>query len=102
MINLLPPEIWLSILRWATISDKGYSYFTALYGPFQPTTGDAHDRDTVLAVKRTLALVCREWKRLTAEFLYEDLKIARGTPTLKHLLYQNNDYGKWVCALKFI
>ncbi|KAF9469752.1 hypothetical protein BDZ94DRAFT_1151313 [Collybia nuda] len=91
---VLPPEIWLSILRWATISDMGHSYFTASYSPFQPTTNDA--QDSVLAVKTTLTLVCREWKYLMTEFLYEDLKLLRGASALKNILYQNNDYGKWV------
>ncbi|RDB29483.1 hypothetical protein Hypma_015939 [Hypsizygus marmoreus] len=92
--HLLPPEIWLQIFRWATTSDRERELITATYTPFQPPATDAFD--PLIAVKRTLALVCRQWKRLSIEFLYEDLRISRGTHVLKDILGQEGGCGRLV------
>lgn len=93
MINL-PPEIWLSILRWATICEEGYSSFSTSYAPFQTIN---HGASPALSVKRTLALVCRDWRLLTMKFLYEDFQILKGSSAQQGI----DAYSKWVRTLLF-
>lgn len=82
--HLLPPEIWIEILRWATTSPRERGFITASYTPFQPTSTDHFEPVTV--VKRALVLVCREWHRLTTEYLYENIRVLRDTNLLNDVL----------------
>lgn len=93
--RLLPSEIWLGILRWATTSDKELNLITATYAPFQPTPNDAFD--PIITVKRTIVLVCREWNQLASEFLYENLVIYEDALALKDALDRDRVLCGFVC-----
>ncbi|KAF8625196.1 hypothetical protein AX15_005501 [Amanita polypyramis BW_CC] len=95
----LPIEIWLEIFQWAT----GSLDFCTLshYAPFQTLSAAGDKRDGgILKIKRNLSLVCRQWKELTAELLYKDIRIVRGVEDLKTALQtltsDGNTYGCWV------
>lgn len=96
-MQLLPPEIWLEILRWATTSDKEINQTTHSYAPFQPTPDG--NPDPAIAVKTKLALVCREWRYLTTGFLYETLLVSHAISTLRDVLRDDAGYGKLVGSL---
>jgi hypothetical protein len=92
--HLLPPEIWLQVFRWAT---RGHSIPTPAYIPFQPPSNWAtSDTDGTVTVRSALPLVCQQWKRLSVEFLYEDLTLLRGAHALKNLFDQGENPGRWV------
>lgn len=92
--DLLPPEIWLEIFRWATTPDNGScDHSASAYIPFQP---QIHSNISI-SVRSVLPLVCRQWERLSAEFLYQDLKLVpQGTHALKDAFSQGKYQGRWV------
>lgn len=73
-VPLLPVELWLAIFCWATISSSTPHLFATAYHPFQPDTLDGVDRE-VIAVKRTLVRVCKQWRRVATDLLLEDVVI---------------------------
>ncbi|GLB35778.1 hypothetical protein LshimejAT787_0300660 [Lyophyllum shimeji] len=95
MLNLLPVELLLEILRWATTSDKEVDLIESSYAPFQPTLNESAP-DSVLAVKTNVALVCRDWKYLATKFLYEDIKVSRGIEALRDALRGEEGRGRLV------
>jgi F-box-like len=103
--QLLPPEIWLEVFRWATAPDESCNPSTPAYVPFQPTPS-LDVSDPTATVKSVLPLVCREWNRLSTKFLYQDLSLPQGTHTLINVFDQGGDEGKWVrhclCSLIFL
>lgn len=92
----LPSEIWSEVFRWVTTPDGSCNPSTPTYVPFQPTPiSDTSDSTT--RVKSALSLVCRQWKHLSTEFLYQDLKLPQGAlHALKNVFDQGADVGIWV------
>ena len=87
MHSQLPPEIWVEILRWATTADTVYDLITHSYRPFQ-SADHSGSFNSIIATKRSLVLVCREWNQWATRFLYEDLAIPHSAPSLKVVLDQ--------------
>jgi len=83
----LPPELWLSIFRYATLSPTTPILFATSYRPFQLLPLDL--RDEALAMKGKLARVCRKWRELSAELLYEDVAILSGNAGHLRLVLRN-------------
>ncbi|KAI0929187.1 hypothetical protein AcV5_006519 [Taiwanofungus camphoratus] len=69
----LPIELWLQIFRWATISPLTHRLRATTYSPFD--TAPIAARDEATRTKTTLVLVCKQWRRLTMELLYEDVQM---------------------------
>ncbi|THH09788.1 hypothetical protein EW146_g8581 [Bondarzewia mesenterica] len=99
----LPPELWIEVFRFATHCPRLYA---AKYEPFQDACGEESEHDITLAVKYAIVLVCKQWRALGMEMLYEDLRIARGTSVLKDVLEEDDEMctknprtvarGRWV------
>ena len=114
LFNELPPETRLQIFRLATIKPSQAEDTRAEYRPFDPVA--LCDRDwsnshqTALCVKVTIVLVCKEWKSIATEMLYECIRIRHGTHNLLSALESTRrpspdvasnvefeyDYGRWV------
>ncbi|KAG1757832.1 hypothetical protein EDB19DRAFT_1659307 [Suillus lakei] len=90
--RMLPPELWLSIIRWATYPLPGLDMPT-----FQPFLGSFdHDGSTKVeadtkAVKCAVVQVCKLWRDLALSILYEDVKVGLGAQSLAEVLGQT--YG---------
>jgi len=69
----LPPELWISIFRYATVTHLTPSLSTTIYTPFLPTTEGITDKS--LKVKCTINRVCRLWRNLAIDLLYEDVLV---------------------------
>ncbi|KAJ4485699.1 hypothetical protein J3R30DRAFT_3697078 [Lentinula aciculospora] len=90
----LPSELWLEIFEWATFYPDAYAtsykpFCTTAFSESQPTC-----RDTVISC--SLALVCRLWRALVAQFLYRDVRIGHSQNTLKGALCDEQGYGRFV------
>jgi len=113
LFNELPQETRLQIFRLATIKPSQTEDTRAEYRPFDAVAlGDrdwSHSNQIALRVKATIVLVCKEWKALATEMLYECIRIRHGTHNLLSALestrYSNPDpagvkveydYGRWV------
>jgi hypothetical protein len=114
LFDELPPETRLQIFRLATIKPSQAEDTRAEYRPFDPVA--LRDRDwsnshqTALCVKATIVLVCKEWKSIAIEMLYECIRIRHGTHNLLSALESTRcsspdvasdvefeyDYGRWV------
>lgn len=94
----MPPELWLEVFRWATASEASNALFSTDYAPFQVLPLTKYAADPSLKVKRTLVLVCRQWKELAVEFLYEDVKIRNSVTSLIGVLEDTGsaNYGRLV------
>lgn len=79
----LPPELWIDIFRFATYSPKLYS---AQHSPFDLSSLDDQTHRDTLALKYAIALVCRLWRALSIQMLYEDVQIGEGAGSLQHTL----------------
>jgi hypothetical protein len=80
VVPRLPVELWLLIFRFATSTPISTS---ADYEPFQPcyeTT--AVLSNAALRDKCTLTLVCKQWRLLATDLLYEDIRIGDGIAAL--------------------
>ncbi|OCH87403.1 hypothetical protein OBBRIDRAFT_796228 [Obba rivulosa] len=94
----LPVELWLEIFRWGTLSSLTIRLNATSYHPFETTTLTTDD---TLRTKLSLVLVCRQWRRLALEFLYEDIWL-REMGSLAEQLLQGREgegvpgYGRWV------
>ncbi|KAI0003858.1 hypothetical protein BJV74DRAFT_881650 [Russula compacta] len=88
-IPSLPVELWLLIFRFATSAPISLSTH---YEPFQScsTTAEALS-DAALHDKCTLTLVCRQWRLLVRDMLYEDIRIGRGISALHAALSDDSD-----------
>ncbi|KAJ6599324.1 hypothetical protein DFH09DRAFT_1130750 [Mycena vulgaris] len=73
-----PPEIWRLIFSWATSSATSYAVD---YEPFQPPREleetSRYLEQEALRLQTCLALirVCKLWRSLAEEFLYEDVRV---------------------------
>lgn len=110
----LPLETRLQIFRLATIKPSQAEDTRAEYRPFDPVA--LRDRDwsnsnqAALSVKANIVLVCKEWKSIATEMLYECIRIRHGTHNLLSALESTRysspdntsgiefeyDYGRWV------
>lgn len=79
----LPSELWLHIFHYATYCPK--VLYPAQYTPFEPDSDDMEAAENAsLSVKRAIVLVCRRWRDLGEDLLYEGLHIHHGVPALCH------------------
>lgn len=91
----LPPEIWLEVFRWAVTHASIEKFYTAKYLPFQ-TSHNYQVLDESLKVKAVVVRVCRQWRMLAEDMLYEDLRIRHGEQTLANVLESYEKLGRWV------
>ncbi|KAI0322182.1 hypothetical protein OF83DRAFT_1167841 [Amylostereum chailletii] len=97
----LPPEIWAIILRYAT---ERTDIYPVTYRPFLPSfLGSVNFKsDSGLDVKSVVALVCKTWRALSMEFLYEHVFIRHAALSLQHTLERGTRIddlpspGRWV------
>ncbi|EJD05545.1 uncharacterized protein FOMMEDRAFT_152870 [Fomitiporia mediterranea MF3/22] len=80
----LPPELWARVFFWATFS-SARDVSSLLTVPL--FDGIAHREDDfqvrqALVTKLTLALVCRQWRALSEQYLYEDIWVRHGKQVL--------------------
>lgn len=73
----LPPELWLYTFRIATTLNPLYE---TKYLPFEDLSRihamrDSQDGNLVLGTKMSLLLVCRQWKEIVLECMYENIHI---------------------------
>ncbi|KAJ7774273.1 hypothetical protein DFH07DRAFT_988421 [Mycena maculata] len=108
---LPPPEIWRSIFSLATCSAASYAVD---YEPFRPPREleeTAHYLEhEALRLKTCLALVrvCKFWRTLAEEFLYEDVRImnSRALQSLVYGLHRSakeegsEGYGRYIKRLE--
>ncbi len=81
----LPPEVWLQVFRWATISASTPLLQCTSYYPFQSPGEQVVDE--AVFPKFVLIRVCKLWRALARALFYEDVIIMRGsTDTAKHIL----------------
>jgi F-box-like len=90
----LPPEVWLEVFYWATyVSSDGL--YTTKYLPFQAPRS-YKILDASLKVKAVVVRVCRQWRALAMDMLYEDLRIRHGEQTLAGMLESCEERGRRV------
>ncbi|KIM49550.1 hypothetical protein M413DRAFT_438737 [Hebeloma cylindrosporum] len=117
LFNQLPQETRLQIFRLGTIKPSQAEDTRPEYRPFDPVA--LRDRDwsnsnqRALSVKAAIVLVCKEWKSIATEMLYECIRIRHGTHNLLAALESTRysspdvasdsgvevveyDYGRWV------
>jgi F-box-like len=77
----LPTELWLLIFRFATSAHISTS--APQYEPFQPCPDKAAAlSDAALRDKCALMLVCKQWRALVHDMLYEDIRLSPGPSSL--------------------
>ncbi|OCB87779.1 hypothetical protein A7U60_g5102 [Sanghuangporus baumii] len=84
----LPPEIWIRVFYWATYCtarDLCTLLQVPLFDGITYREDEAQDNEA-LQTKSTLALVCKQWKALSEQYLYEDLRIRHGKQMLADVL----------------
>lgn len=100
--RLLPPELWLTIIRWATYAPPGFDVpnFEPFLGSFDhDNKGEADAK----AVKCAVVQVCKLWQDLALGILYEDVKVGRGVQHLVEALgktYRGEQLGRCVRRLE--
>ncbi|KAH9065570.1 hypothetical protein EDB87DRAFT_1679284 [Lactarius vividus] len=78
-LRSLPAELWLHVFRFATSTPTSLS---SHYEPFQSCHDSAVISDAALADKRSISLVCKQWRNLARSMLYEDIRVGHGIPAL--------------------
>ncbi|KAG1766401.1 hypothetical protein EDD22DRAFT_978445 [Suillus occidentalis] len=90
--RILPPELWLSIIRWATYAPPGLDVPN-----FEPFLGSFDHDDRAVADAKAL------WRDLALSILYEDVKVGRGVQALVEALgktYRGEQLGRCVRRLE--
>ncbi|KAI0308372.1 hypothetical protein B0F90DRAFT_1813642 [Multifurca ochricompacta] len=82
----LPVELWLHVFRFATSAPTSLSFH---YEPFQSSHDSAPLSDAALRDKCALTLVCKQWRQLAKDILYEDIRIGHGISLLHATLDQH-------------
>jgi hypothetical protein len=100
--GVLPPELWLSIIRWATCGPPGLDVpnFEPFIGSFDH---DSKGEADAKAVKCAVVQVCKLWRDLALSILYEDVKVGRGVQALVEALgktYRGEQLGRCVRRLE--
>lgn len=93
--DLLPPEIWLRVHRWATFVPNALDVDAPdpfSYPPPLKQTDIQGEIRRSLRTKRALVLVCKQWKELSLRFLYEAVYVGLTSTIWK--LYLNVIGGK--------
>lgn len=80
----LPVEVWLQILRWATLHRWTHALYSSEYSPFETVDVNIGTPETS-STKRALVLVCKDWRRWTIPLLFEDILVS-SSQTLNRLL----------------
>ncbi|KAG2159602.1 uncharacterized protein EDB93DRAFT_1073850 [Suillus bovinus] len=98
----LPPELWLTIIRWATYAPLGLDLpnFEPFYGS---SDHDSQGEADAKAVKCAVVQVCKLWRDLALGILYEDVKVGRGVQSLVEVLgktYNDEPLGRCVRRLE--
>jgi hypothetical protein len=104
----LPPELWMRILRFATLTQVTDKLFETEYRPFDDPPGEEErallsDSDQVALA---LISVCRDWREMAQEFVYESVRLNHGMSALLQALrssaeqHPETGYGKWVKRLE--
>ncbi|KAG1908356.1 uncharacterized protein F5891DRAFT_10586 [Suillus fuscotomentosus] len=100
--QLLPPELWLNIIRWATYAPPRLDVPN-----FEPFLGSLdHDNKgeaDAKALKCAVVQVCKLWRDLALSILYEDVKVGRGVQSLVEALgktYRGEQLGRCVRRLE--
>ncbi|KAF8560142.1 hypothetical protein OG21DRAFT_31636 [Imleria badia] len=88
---MLPPELWILVFRWATCPSDGYP--APYYEPFRASS---ETFDESLKTKHALVQVCRLWRALATNFLYEDVRIRYDSENLKTVLADHHSLGRFV------
>jgi hypothetical protein len=96
----LPTELWLIVFQLAASYPS--PSISPVYVPFE-TPGILLALEEKLQARRSLVLVCKLWRTLATELLYEDVRIKPGTIYLKQSSVQGDGdgdsedvYGKFV------
>ncbi|KAF9465300.1 hypothetical protein BDZ94DRAFT_1129068, partial [Collybia nuda] len=102
----LPQEIWLHIFRLSTSTSEKQSAAVTEYQPFRPIesalTGSWWIQKEIFDAKRTIVLVCKAWRILAMEILYEEIRIRHSTQGLLAGLERSSKelgvdgYARWV------
>lgn len=91
-----PDELWRAIFRFATFTQASCRLYDVEYLPFRESWLNHYGSDDTLSVKKSIVLVCRHWRALGAEFLYEHMELA----TLSKVLGSGEDeIGRFVRRL---
>lgn len=91
-MSSLPPELWIEVFQW--IASPANPFYATKCEPFQ--SYPQYDLDDVLRVKYNLIRVCRQWRAMAEDLLYEDLRIRHGDRTLAKVLENSEVRGRWV------
>ena len=81
----LPVELWLRIFRFVTSTRISLH---VQHEPFQSSQDNTALLDTALRDKCTLTLVCKQWRLLASDMLYEDIRLGQGIAALHAALDQ--------------
>ncbi|KAH9945860.1 uncharacterized protein BXZ73DRAFT_37843 [Epithele typhae] len=94
--NELPVELWLEIFRCATLDHYSHARYSTEYEPFDapPPASEAADAEETLHTKCALVQVCKQWRRWTMPFLYEDIRVPRTYHDLKHKLCDGEHWAE--------
>ncbi|KLO19689.1 hypothetical protein SCHPADRAFT_935178 [Schizopora paradoxa] len=87
--HVLPPEIWLRILRWATLVPNALDTDAPDPFAYPPVPSSELMQEEIrrsLRTKRSLVLVCKLWHELSIAFLYEVIYVGL-MKTLSRLEY---------------
>ncbi|KAH7886013.1 hypothetical protein F5I97DRAFT_1189128 [Phlebopus sp. FC_14] len=102
VLSRLPPEIWLTIIRWATCPPSGFP--APFYEPFRTSFEEFEEP---LKTKRAVVRVCRLWRALATSILYEDVRVRHGAQSLREVLEsgcapgnESGCRGRWVRRLE--
>ncbi|KAI0723980.1 hypothetical protein C8T65DRAFT_704629 [Cerioporus squamosus] len=87
----LPVEVWLQILRWATLNPWTHALYTSEYSPFEAVDVNVGTPE-ISHTKRALVLVCKDWRRWALPLLYEDILVS-SSQRLSRLLQAGQGLG---------
>ena len=88
--TFLPAELWLHVFRFATSIPTSLS---SHYEPFQSHHSIAAISNAALSDKRSISLVCKQWRNLARSMLYEDIRIGHGISALQAALSKTDSDG---------
>ncbi|KIY61904.1 hypothetical protein CYLTODRAFT_362224 [Cylindrobasidium torrendii FP15055 ss-10] len=97
----LPPEIWILVLRFATLSNFNpvdTAHTVSFLDPPHSFQLRLAAYRTSMRQKRCLALVCRQWRSWTSEFIYEYVWISKSQHAAKlaRTLSTSSLHGCWI------
>ena len=92
---MLLPELWILVFRWATYPSDGYP--APYYEPFRASS---ESFDELLKTKHALVQVCRLWRALATNFLYEDVRVSYNSASLKTVLTDHPSLARFVHRLE--